>query len=68
MASAKNQKAGQVYMAGRELWDQVPAFSYEPPTAGWVLGQYAIALAVLGAWLAAAVVLMMRAASTALVD
>lgn len=65
---AKHQKAGQVYMAGRELWDQVPAFSYEPPTAGWVLGQYAIALAVLGAWLAAAVVLMMRAASTALVD
>lgn len=65
---AKNQQAGQVYMAGRELWDQVPAFSYEPPTAGWVVGQYAIALAVLGAWLAAAVVLMMRAASTALVD
>jgi len=65
---AKHQQAGQVYMAGRELWDQVPAFSYEPPTAGWVVGQYAIALAVLGAWLAAAVVLMMRAASTALVD
>ncbi len=65
---AKHQKAGQVYMAGRELWDQVPPFTYEPPPAGWVLGQYSLALLVLGAWFVGAVGLMMRAATTALVD
>jgi hypothetical protein len=33
-----------------------------------VLGQYSVALVVLGAWLVGAVALMMRAATTALVD
>lgn len=65
---AEHQKPGQAYLAGRELWDQVPAFDYTPPDAGWVLGQYTSALAVLGLWLALAVVAMMRAAGTALVE
>lgn len=64
----QHQKPGQTYLAGRALWDQVPDFSYEPPPTRWVLSQYGLALAVLGAWLVAAVGLMMRAASTALVD
>ena len=67
-AIAANQKPGQTYLAGRELWDQVAPFVYEPPSTGWVLGQYAPALAVLGVWLAGAVALLVRAASTAMVD
>jgi ABC-2 type transport system permease protein len=65
---AKNQKPGVTYLAGRELWDQVEAFDYTPPNASWVLGHYASSLLVLGGWLAAVVALMLRAASTALVD
>jgi ABC-2 type transport system permease protein len=64
----RNQKAGQVYLAGRELWEQVAPFEYTPPTAGWVLSQYATSLVVLAAWLAVAVTLMVRASATALVD
>lgn len=67
-AIATNTKPGQVYLAGRELWDQVPPFTYEPPSAGWVLGQYGQAIGVLALWLAASVALMLRAAATALVD
>jgi ABC-2 type transport system permease protein len=65
---ATNQKPGVTYLAGRELWDQVPPFEYVPPDAGWVLGQSAASLTVLGSWLVTAVALMMRTASTALVD
>jgi len=65
---AVHQKPGQTYLAGRELWDQVPAFDYGPPGVGWVLDHYTPALLVLGAWLLLSVVAMVRAASTALVD
>jgi ABC-2 type transport system permease protein len=63
-----HQKPGQTYLAGRELWDQVPAFDYTPPGTGWVLGRYAGALAVLGLWLAASIAAMAATASRALVD
>jgi ABC-2 type transport system permease protein len=65
---AVHQRPGQTHLAGRELWDQVPAFDYSPPGTGWVLGHYAPALVVLGAWLLLSVVAMVRAATTALVD
>lgn len=64
----RNQKPGQVYLAGRELWDQVAPFEYTPPPAAWVLGQYRTSVIVLVAWLVAAVLLMVRASTTALVD
>jgi len=64
----RHQKPGQVYLAGRELWDQVAPFEYTPPPAGWVLSQYRTSLLVLAAWLAVAVALMVRASATALVD
>lgn len=67
-AITANQKPGQVYMAGRELWDQVAPFEYDPPSTGWVLQQYTPALVVLAGWLAASLALLLRAASTALVD
>ena len=65
---AKHQKPGQVYLAGRELWDQVAPFEYSPPGSTWVLRQYATSLALLAVWLAVAVALMARASATALVD
>jgi ABC-2 type transport system permease protein len=64
----RNQKPGQVYLAGRELWDQVAPFEYTPPPAAWVLGHYGTSVIVLVAWLVAAVLLMVRASATALVD
>ena len=43
------------YVRGRDLWAQVPAFDYDAPAASWALGQRSWSVAVLGAWLAAAV-------------
>jgi ABC-2 type transport system permease protein len=65
---AANQKPGQVYLAGRELWDRVPAFSYEPPAAGWVLRQSTASVVTLGGWLILALVLLLRASATALAE
>ena len=38
----------------RDLWARVPEFDYDTPTAAWALGQQRPALAMLAAWLAAA--------------
>jgi ABC-2 type transport system permease protein len=64
----KHQKPGQVYLAGRELWDQVAPFEYTPPGAGWVLQQYGPSLAALAGWLVVAVALLLRTSATALAD
>ena len=32
---AANTNKGQVYLAGRELWEKVPDFEYSSPSAGW---------------------------------
>ncbi|MXZ40142.1 MAG: DUF3526 domain-containing protein [Holophagales bacterium] len=45
------------YAAGAELWESVPPLEYEAPPLGWVLGNRILSLAVLGAWLAGAVLL-----------
>jgi ABC-2 type transport system permease protein len=44
-------KGGQEYMAGTDLWQKVPAFNYEAPGLGWVLGNYATSVVVLVMWL-----------------
>jgi ABC-2 type transport system permease protein len=59
---AANQKRGQVYLADRTLWEQVPDFEYAAPRTSWVLGNYAVSIAVLAAWTLAAVVFMVRSA------
>lgn len=41
------------YVRGRDLWEKVPAFDYDVPTAWWAVSQRAWSMAVLGAWLAA---------------
>ena len=47
-------KAGEVYLAGRDLWAKVPHFHYTPPGTATVLAQNAQPLALLVAWFAAA--------------
>ncbi|MDP1572114.1 MAG: DUF3526 domain-containing protein [Vicinamibacterales bacterium] len=64
----RNQKPGQVYLAGRALWEEVPPFDYEAPATSWVLAAYTTSLLVLGLWMAAAVAWMLRAGATARVD
>jgi ABC-2 type transport system permease protein len=44
------------YTRGRDLWEQVPPFDYDPPTARWAVSQRAWSAAVLGAWLVAAAI------------
>jgi ABC-2 type transport system permease protein len=65
---AANQKKGEVYLAGRELWERVPDFEYEAPSTSWVLGHQQWSLIILAAWLVASVALMLRSAGTASVD
>jgi ABC-2 type transport system permease protein len=41
------------YVRGRDLWEKVPPFDYEVPTAWWAVSQRALSAVVLGAWLIA---------------
>ena len=41
------------YTRGRDLWEKVPPFDYDVPSAGWALLERAWSAAVLGAWLIA---------------
>jgi len=63
---ATHQKPGEVYLAGRELWEQVPEFAYTAPSAADVLGQQRTSLAVLVLWLVGAWALVLHASTTAL--
>lgn len=45
------------YKAGRNLWEQVPAFAYTAPGISWVLSQTALASLLLGGWVLAAAAL-----------
>jgi ABC-2 type transport system permease protein len=64
----RNQKPGQVYLAGRALWEEVPAFTYEAPGTAWVLGAYTTSLLILAAWMLGGLAWMLRAGATARVD
>jgi ABC-2 type transport system permease protein len=44
------------YVRGRDLWEKVPPFDYDVPTARWALAQHSWSAAVLAAWLAAVAV------------
>lgn len=41
------------YTRGRDLWEKVPPFDYDVPSAGWAISQRAWSAGVLGAWLLA---------------
>ena len=62
---AENSRSGEVYLAGPDLWAEVPPLQYDAPSLGWVLGNRILSLVVLGMWLAgtvlAAVVRVRRA-------
>jgi ABC-2 type transport system permease protein len=53
---AANSRPGAVYIAGPELWERVPEFNYDPPSAASVLGQHTVSLMAMIGWLAAAIV------------
>jgi ABC-2 type transport system permease protein len=59
----ENQKPGQTYLAGPDLWNRVLDFEYTAPPVSWVLGNVRWSLVLLGVWLAGAVWLMLRTAS-----
>lgn len=67
-AIARNTRKGELYLAGRELWDQVAPFEYEAPPTSWVIANHATSLAVLGGWLLVAAAAMLWSAATARVD
>lgn len=51
----ENSRTGEVYLAAADLWSQMPPFRYDAPTVGWVLGNRALSLMMLGLWLAGAI-------------
>jgi ABC-2 type transport system permease protein len=65
---AEHSTPGVVYTAGRELWERVPAFTYEAPGAGWVASGNVISLTLLGLWLAGALAFAVTGARRAWVD
>jgi hypothetical protein len=36
---------------GRDYWESIPAFDYEPPSTAWVMARHPVAWLVLAAWL-----------------
>lgn len=56
------------YVRGRDLWEQVPPFDYDVPSAGWALSQRAWSGAVLAAWLVAVTMVSAWSVSSMRVD
>ena len=50
----KHQKPGEVYMAGGDLWSQIPQFEYVTPSTTWVVRQQWPAMVLLALWAAIA--------------
>ena len=65
---AENSKPGVVYAAGRELWEKVPEFRFDAPSAGWVVGNHAFNLLVMAGWLVAAVAFAATGAARGAID
>jgi ABC-2 type transport system permease protein len=61
-------RGGAEYLAGQELWSKVPEFQYEAPGAAWALSHYQRSIALLGAWLVAAVCAALIAAERVKAD
>jgi ABC-2 type transport system permease protein len=65
---AENSRPGVVYTAGSELWEKVPDFRYDAPSAGWVLGSSGLSLGLAGAWLLGAIAFAVTGATRGGVD
>jgi len=61
--SEKNAEGKWRARAGRELWETIPAFTYEPPTWQRALASYGLALALLALWLVGTFVAALLAVS-----
>jgi ABC-2 type transport system permease protein len=57
---ARNARPGVAYVAGPELWTQVPEFSYALPGASWALSQTWISVMLLAAWCAVSIGFALR--------
>jgi ABC-2 type transport system permease protein len=55
---AEHGRPGQVYLAGRDLWERIPPFQYEAPSTRWALAGQTRSLLALGAWLLGSLVLL----------
>ena len=64
-AIAERQKPGQTYLAGPELWHEVPDFDYQAPSTAWVLGNVRWPLLLLAGWLGLAWFGLFRAVDAA---
>jgi len=53
---AQNSRPGETYLAGPDLWAAIPDFTYEPPSAQWVLAGQRVSLLVLIGWMLAAMI------------
>ena len=51
---AENSRTGETYLSPADRWAEVPPFEYDAPSLGWVLGNRALSLAMLGLWLVGA--------------
>jgi ABC-2 type transport system permease protein len=56
MLAKGNIEAIWDFKADRALWEQVPAFDYTAPYAGWALSQHWLGLLLLAAWLVAVLI------------
>lgn len=65
---AANQKKGQVYLADRSLWAQVPDFDYSAPSTAWAVANYTTSFSVIVLWTIVALAVMLRSASTVSAD
>lgn len=54
----RSASPGRPYLADERLWASVPAFTYEPPPAIWVLAHQRRSLVALGGWLVASLLLV----------
>jgi ABC-2 type transport system permease protein len=50
MDLAYNAKGKQVYMAGQELWEKIPDFTYTAPDLSWVLSHLTTSFGMLALW------------------
>jgi ABC-2 type transport system permease protein len=52
---AEHSRPGEVYLAGRELWNRIPDFVYEAPGVSWALATNWVSSTLIAAWLFAAI-------------
>ena len=64
----RRSRAGVLYVAGPELWSNVPAFEYQTPGAAWALGTQTFSLAGLLGWAALALLLLRAALRSVAID